>query len=403
MTKSRARQGGLVLFLCFAAYTCSYLCRTNLSVALPRLMQDIGFDKAAGGLLGSAYFWMYALGQLVSGALAEQLRPKLLVTAGLAGSALCNIAIVFSPSFWAIFALWGLNGFFLSMLWSAMVKILVAWFQGDEYRRASVVISLPTTVGYILSWGGLSFAISPLGWQAAFVIPAAITAAFLGIWMFFLREKPEEFFDNEQTKAGEEGAVAISNAAFFRMCLQLFFVAAAFVAVVQGVIKEGVNLWFPTILGETAPAFASAPYASAAVPALGALGILFTGWLMKKVRRSGDLLALLLLASLVLLLLLLALKGSAMWSLLLMGLLLASMSGMNILLTSMIPLKFLSVNRCAQASGLLNFMIYVGAAAGGAVSGWLSSVAGWGGLYAFWSTLCLIALLLGFSARKKIN
>ena len=65
-----------VFLLCWVGYTVSYLLRTNLSAALDKLIEDMHISRAMAGGIGSLYFWMYAVGQLVNGYLAERLNPK---------------------------------------------------------------------------------------------------------------------------------------------------------------------------------------------------------------------------------------------------------------------------------------------------------------------------------------
>ena len=44
------------VLLCFLAYTVSYLCRTNLSVVLTPLGQDLGASRSMLGMAGTVFF-----------------------------------------------------------------------------------------------------------------------------------------------------------------------------------------------------------------------------------------------------------------------------------------------------------------------------------------------------------
>jgi sugar phosphate permease len=49
-------------------YGSFYLCRANMSFALPGLSAEFGYSKTMLGLLGTALFIMYSIGQFVNGA-----------------------------------------------------------------------------------------------------------------------------------------------------------------------------------------------------------------------------------------------------------------------------------------------------------------------------------------------
>ncbi|MBO7384930.1 MAG: MFS transporter [Clostridia bacterium] len=88
-----------VLAGCFIVYLCTYIGRLNLSATLDDIILEFGIDKARGGLLQTVFAAFYAAGQLVFGTLADRFEPKRLMSAGLLGSAACNLAFSFMPSF----------------------------------------------------------------------------------------------------------------------------------------------------------------------------------------------------------------------------------------------------------------------------------------------------------------
>jgi len=62
-----------IAWITYAGY---YLGRVNLAVALPALGSEFGWSKAALGVLGSAFYWVYATGQLVNGHLGDRYTAK---------------------------------------------------------------------------------------------------------------------------------------------------------------------------------------------------------------------------------------------------------------------------------------------------------------------------------------
>ena len=86
-----------VLALCWIAYALSYLCRTNLSIALPQMTQELGWSASKAGMIGSAFFISYGAGHLLNGLLGDKLPIKRFMTLGLLGTSLCNLLIGIFP------------------------------------------------------------------------------------------------------------------------------------------------------------------------------------------------------------------------------------------------------------------------------------------------------------------
>ena len=145
-----------VFALCWCAYAGGYLCRTNLSIVIPSLIQDLGWDKASIGLMGSLFFWTYAFGQLINGYIGDRVNPWIFIFISLFSSSLINIVLgfVFNRSLFIV--LWAINGFLLSMLWGPIIRILGLWFLEWQRNKISSGISTSMFVSYLIYW-------SPIG------------------------------------------------------------------------------------------------------------------------------------------------------------------------------------------------------------------------------------------------
>ena len=62
----RARRG-MNWFMLGLSYASFYMCRYNLSVAAPRIIDYFGFTNADYGKINSARHWCYSAGQLING------------------------------------------------------------------------------------------------------------------------------------------------------------------------------------------------------------------------------------------------------------------------------------------------------------------------------------------------
>ncbi|PJB27549.1 hypothetical protein CO111_04735, partial [Candidatus Desantisbacteria bacterium CG_4_9_14_3_um_filter_50_7] len=112
----------------WVTYASFYLCRVNLAVAIPKIIEDTGFTRSAMGLLGSIFFVVYAAGQFINGQLGDRWNPRFLILTGAICSACASILFGFSSVFAVMAVLWGMNGYFQAMGWSSCVKVLTNWF-----------------------------------------------------------------------------------------------------------------------------------------------------------------------------------------------------------------------------------------------------------------------------------
>ncbi|MGB9682885.1 MAG: MFS transporter, partial [bacterium] len=142
-----------VFILSWCAYAGAYLCRTNLSIIIPNLIRDLGWDKAFIGLIGSLFFWSYAFGQLINGYIGDRVNSKIFIFISLFFSSLINITLGSMNNRVLFTILWGMNGFLLSMLWGPIVRTLGLWFSGEDNNKIGIGISTSMFIGYIIYWG----------------------------------------------------------------------------------------------------------------------------------------------------------------------------------------------------------------------------------------------------------
>lgn len=69
----------LLFWLCWIAYFSTYLGRLNYSAGLTEIIRAEGYDKGAAGLIGTAFFCSYGIGQLFSGFMGDKWKPQKMI------------------------------------------------------------------------------------------------------------------------------------------------------------------------------------------------------------------------------------------------------------------------------------------------------------------------------------
>src|ERR1035437_4329224 len=69
-----------VLFMIAMMALITFMDRTNISIAAPRMSKDFGLSKTQMGFVFSAFAWAYALGQLPGGWITDKLGSRKVLT-----------------------------------------------------------------------------------------------------------------------------------------------------------------------------------------------------------------------------------------------------------------------------------------------------------------------------------
>ena len=175
-------------------YFSYYLCRYNMPIAKSNLCETFSWGIPQMGIVFSSLTVMYAIGQFVNGQLADRFGARIIASLGVLGSVVMNLAVFLAIQFISpgqietnfalllITLFWGANGFFQSMGWAPMVRIIAHWFPSENRGKIMGVLGTCYQLGGAFSWF-LAFFLTgyyviKLGgdWSAVFWVPAALFA-----------------------------------------------------------------------------------------------------------------------------------------------------------------------------------------------------------------------------------
>ncbi len=176
-----AKNAFLIGGLCAIAYLAVYFARNVLS-AVSQQMLDGGFSKEYIGTLSSTFFVFYAVGQLINGAIGDKINARYMISLGLLLSALANAVYPFVASISFVSNLvYGLMGFFLSLIYGPMTKVIAENTEPIYATRCSIGYTFSSYFGSPMA-GVVAMAAS---WQWAFGI-SSIFLALMAVLCFTL-------------------------------------------------------------------------------------------------------------------------------------------------------------------------------------------------------------------------
>ncbi len=160
----------IVLLLLVLSVCINYVDRSNLSVSAPMLRSELGLTPTQLGLLLSAFFWTYALFQIVAGWLVDRYNVNWVFGMGFFLWSAATAATGLVGGFLSLFAFRLLLGVGESVAYPAYSKILASHF--PEHRRGLTngLIDAGSKVGPALGTliGGL--VVARYGWRALFLV-----------------------------------------------------------------------------------------------------------------------------------------------------------------------------------------------------------------------------------------
>jgi OPA family glycerol-3-phosphate transporter-like MFS transporter len=301
--KNLALWQGLTLSLLFLGYAGYYLCRSDLSVTLPLIIDELasqGMTPAAAKIhVGQIVSWgvfAYAVGKFLLGGTADLLGGKRNFLAGMGGAILFTFVFGLGGGLPIFTLAWIGNRISQSVGWAGMVKISSKWFSYASYGTVMGVISVSYLFGDAASRYFMGFLIHQgVGWRSVFFIAGGTLAVILLLNLVLLRESrtelgfsapevnPLNLFSEakpERVPSAMELLRPLSRSyAFWLVCALSFGTT---------IVRETFGTWTPTYFHQ-ALGFSQSEAAnqSAWFPLLGGISVLLAGFLSDRLGKNG--------------------------------------------------------------------------------------------------------------------
>ena len=401
----RRKQKEVFLF-CWTGYFLTYFGRLNLSVAMNAMALEFASGAAVIGLTGSVFFWVYAVGKLVNGYAGDYLDNRHQVFFGLMVSGAANVAIGFVHNIWIIILLWAVNGFAQSAIWCNMISLIAHWFYEEQHAGAAVWLSTSMVGGTLAGWGICGFIIRAASWQWVFLIPGFALILFALLWKTYVKNTAVEagFTDFQSVRVMKPSAAFLEHtdsSSGIGNRLGKFILASGLIWIIlaclaQGVIKDGIGLWGPTMIQDIYGVDAgTASFLLLFIPVMNFMGITLVGMIQRKrLLKEETLVVIMMILSVFILAGLRVFMGKSLAAgVLLLGGVSAVMYGVNTILLGVFPLRFARANRASFVSGLLDFCSYVAAGLSSVFSGLVIQLGlGWNSVFLVWLSLTVMGV-----------
>ncbi len=391
----------LVVTLLVTGYAGFYVCRSNFSVTLPLITNDLvahgvpaDVARIRLGQIVSLGVLAYALGKFFLGGLADLWGGKRQFVVAMGGTILCTL-VAAGGGLPVFAAAWVGNRLVQSAAWAGLVKITSRWFSFASYGTVMGVMSLSFLFGDAIGRHLMGLLIAyGLGWRSVFLAAASSLLALFLANLLLLKESSTEIGepepaanpDNLFASQGEKKRTGRVSALLGPLLRSPAFWLVCALSMGTTFVRETFNTWTPTYfcegVGFTA---AKAAQLSALFPLFGGFSVLLFGYLSDRLGRGGRAMitfAGLLFATLTLFLLA-SLRSNAPHNL---PVALVALAGFVIVgpysyLAGAMALDFGGKQGAATSSGIIDGVGYLGGVLSGDAVARISLAVGWEGAF----------------------
>jgi MFS transporter, OPA family, glycerol-3-phosphate transporter len=402
------------LLLLFLGYASCYFCRSNLSVATPLLVDELGRHGVSHAdaivSIGSMASWgvfAYALGKWFLTGLGDYWGGKrnLLIATG--GATAFTLLFASGSSLPLFTFAWVGNRLTQSIGWSALVKVSSKWFNYSRYGTIAAILTCSYLVGDAAARQSMGLLLHfGVTWRGLFLFGAGVAGFMFLANLLLLRESRADI-GHPEAEANPRNVFAGAHAPqnFVTLVLPLLrsraFLMVCLLGFATTMVRETFNTWTPVYLRDfLGYGVSRAAVLSAIFPGVGAVSVLLAGWASDLLGRNcrALLLALGLAATAVALLILTGLRPASAGVVLpvaMIGIVAFCLLGPYAFLPGAFALDFGGKQAGAAASGLVDGTGYLGGVLAGTVMARLSVAFGWGGVF---MTLAAVSALAALGA-----
>ena len=401
--------------LLFAGYASYYFCRSNLSVAMPMITEELKSHGMNGNLamvrlgsMASLGVVAYALGKIFLSGLGDVWGGRRTFLLGLSGALIFTLLFTLGGGLPVFTFAWIANRLVQSMGWAGIVKVCSRWFSFKSYGAIIGILSLSFLIGDAAARQWMGWLIGEgYGWRSLFYLAAIVSAVVLIANLLFLKESrvslgfpppelnPLNVFEKARSSPGIKGLLAplLQNRGFWIVC---------FLSLCTTIVRETFNTWTPTYLHDFFRySNSAAARMSSVFPALGAVSVVIAGLAGDRLGANGRpiilFIGMLLTAAALCLMTTLQSGEQGALPLILIGVVGLGLLGPYSYLAGAMALDFGGAQGGATSSGLVDGVGYLGGILAGDSVARLSVQYGWSGVFLALAAVSTVsALAAGF-------
>jgi sugar phosphate permease len=185
------RQRHIVLTLLFLLSIITYVDRVCISVAGPRMQNELGLGPEQWGWVVGAFTLSYALFEVPSGAMADRIGGRRVLTRIVGWWSLFTSLTGVVSNFWTLLAVRFAFGAGEAGAYPCSASAVSRWFTSAQRARAMATVWMASRLGGAIS----PLLVVPIqqsyGWRMSFYVFGVVGLVWCAVWYWWYRDRPE--------------------------------------------------------------------------------------------------------------------------------------------------------------------------------------------------------------------
>lgn len=378
--------------LCSISYFAVYIARNIMGAVTPQMVER-GFTEEYIGGVSSLFLLFYACGQLVNGIVGDKIRTKWMIGIGLAGAAITNVAFAYLTRLPTVaMAVYGFTGYFLSMIYGPMTKVVSENTEPVHAARCSLGYNFASLIGSPAAGVLAAF----LAWQTVFSVSSAILVLMaVCVFACFTRFERRGIVRYGRFEPEQKGLGNI------RVLLQRKIVKYTGVSLLTGIIRTSVVFWLPTYLAQY---LGYSSQESAGIFTVTSLIIALTSFaavfICEALGNDMEKTVLLMFSVAAMSFLATYFVQSPVWNIAFLVLAIMASGGAATMLWGLYCPSLRDTGMVSSATGFLDFVSYAAAALANLLFANAATTIGWGNLILVWLGLMIVGVVISLPYDK---
>lgn len=387
-----AKNAIYISLLCSLTYLAVYFAKNILSAVSPQMLESGATTQGLIGTYSSVYFTCYAVGQLINGVIGDKIKARYMICFGVIFAGVADIAFVNFLHIPTVSTVaYGLTGFFLSMIFGPLTKLVAENTEPVYTPRCSLGYTFAAYLGS--PFAGLAAAF--LTWKAVFYVGiSALIIMGCICYVIFLFYEKKGIISYGKFKSKQPN-VKIGAGEKIKTLVKHGIVRYAFVAIITGVVRTAVVFWMPVYLvqnlGFSSESSAGIFTVATLVLSLNAFTAVFV---YEKLKRNMNLTIFCAFSSASVCFILVYLVKHPVLNIIFLVLAVLSSNCASSMLWSRYCPGLRETGLVSTAAGFLDFMSYMSASAASLIFANAVEVIGWGNLILVWFALMVTGVLV---------
>lgn len=242
----------VLLFLgCWLAYTITCFAKSNYTASVAYIVSQEIFSKANAGIISSAFYAFYGVGQFFGGRIVDKYSPYTMISIGVLGAVIANIILCITNNFWIVVVVWSLSGCIQFGVYPGVCRIISTDILPEFRNKANIFMQyglpLSSIVSYLCSMTLLEF----WGWSAMFASSTVTLLATLIFWLYICKTQPKSQGKKEPEPKIYRSKLTNTTVKFLPFMFSSGIIFMLFVTMSSSLLNNGAQVWIPTMIMES--------------------------------------------------------------------------------------------------------------------------------------------------------